>query len=87
MSSTKFVFFGPIEKKNGHPGQSAKKVAHCTQVHDMWPFGPLVDKKPKSLSRFEEISCLPRMRSSFSLRAATLHVVSRRDRSWDPFCF
>ena len=41
-SSTKFVFFGPIEKKNGHPGQSAKKVAHCTQVHDMWPFGPLV---------------------------------------------
>ena len=23
-------------------GQSLKKVAHCTQVHDMWPFGPLV---------------------------------------------
>ena len=42
MSSTKFVFFGPIEKKDGHPGQSAKKVAHCTQAHDMWPFGPLV---------------------------------------------
>ena len=20
----------------------SKKVAHCTQVHDMWPFGPLV---------------------------------------------
>ena len=45
MSSTKFVFFGPIEKKDGHPGQSAKKVAHCTQVHDMWPFGPLVSLK------------------------------------------
>ena len=29
MSSTKFVFFGPIEKKDGYPGQSAKKVAHC----------------------------------------------------------
>ena len=91
MSSTKFVFFGPIgknkmaalasdwlrhfwlllwnrwmefnetwqearsqrplpslcfsdrsEKQDGRPGQSAKKVAHCTQVHDMWPFGPLV---------------------------------------------
>ena len=23
-------------------GQSVKKVAHCTQVHDMWPFWPLV---------------------------------------------
>ena len=21
---------------------ASKKVAHCTQVHDMWPFGPLV---------------------------------------------
>ena len=28
--------------KNGGPGRSVKKVAHCTQVHDMWPFGPLV---------------------------------------------
>ena len=28
--------------KNGHPGRSVKKVAHCTQVHDTWPFGPLV---------------------------------------------
>ena len=34
--------FRADRKKNGHPGQSAKKVAHCTQVHDMWPFGPLV---------------------------------------------
>ena len=28
--------------KNCRPGWSVKKVAHCTQVHDMWPFGPLV---------------------------------------------
>ena len=28
--------------KNGCPSRSVKKVAHCTQVHDMWPFGPLV---------------------------------------------
>ena len=28
--------------KNGRPGRFLKKVAHCTQVHDMWPFGPLV---------------------------------------------
>ena len=28
--------------KNGRPGRSVKKVAHCTQVHDMLPFGPLV---------------------------------------------
>ena len=35
-------FSGRSEKQDGRPGQSAKKVAHCTQVHDMWPFGPLV---------------------------------------------
>ena len=23
---------------------SSQKVAHCTQVHNMWPFGPLVSK-------------------------------------------
>ena len=36
------VFRADRKKKDGHPGQSAKKVAHCTQVHDVWPFGPLV---------------------------------------------
>ena len=36
------VFFGRSVNKNGHPGWSVKKVAHCTQVHVMWPFGPLV---------------------------------------------
>ena len=35
-------FSGRSEKQNGLPGQSIKKVAHWTQVHDMWPFGPLV---------------------------------------------
>ena len=35
-------FSGRSEKQDGRPGQSVKKVAHCTQVHDMWPFGPLV---------------------------------------------
>ena len=33
------VFRADRKKQNG---QSIKKVAHCTQVHDMWPFGPLV---------------------------------------------
>ena len=36
------MFMGISEKKDGRPGQSVKKVALCTQVHDMWPFGPLV---------------------------------------------
>ena len=36
------MFLGRFEKQDGRPGQSVKKVAHCTQVHDMWPFGPLV---------------------------------------------
>ena len=35
-------FFGQSVNKNGHPGWSFKKVAHCTRVHVMWPFGPLV---------------------------------------------
>ena len=41
--------------KNYRPGRSVKKVAHCTQVHDMWPFGPLVespDCKPDCLFRW-----------------------------------
>ena len=43
-SSTKFIFFGPIGSVNkiGCPGWFLRKVAHCTQVHDMWPLGPLV---------------------------------------------
>ena len=40
-------FSGLSVNKNGHPGRFLKKVAHCTQVHDMWPFGPLVVKPCK----------------------------------------
>ena len=35
-------FSGRWVNKNFRPGWSVKKVAHCTLVHDMWPFGPLV---------------------------------------------
>ena len=35
-------FSGQWVNKNFCPGWSVKKLAHCTQVHDMWPFGPLV---------------------------------------------
>ena len=38
----KFSTSGRWVNKNFRPGWSVKKVAHCTQVHDMWPFGPLV---------------------------------------------
>ena len=42
-SSSKIVFFGPFwVNKNGRPGGSIKKLAHGTQVHNMFPFGPLV---------------------------------------------
>ena len=35
--------------KNVCLGRFLKKVAHCTQVHDMWPFGPLVSSpEPKA---------------------------------------
>ena len=33
---------GRSEKQDGRLGRFLKKVAYCTQVHDMWPFGPLV---------------------------------------------
>ena len=36
------VFLGRWVNKNGRPSRSFKKVANCTQVHDMWPFGSLV---------------------------------------------
>ena len=35
-------FSGRSVYKNVRLGQFLKKVAYCTQVHDMWPFGPLV---------------------------------------------
>ena len=41
MSSTKVVFLGQLESKDNCPGWSVNKGG--TQVHDMLPFGPLVD--------------------------------------------
>ena len=42
-SSTKFFCFsGWSVNKNVCLGRFLKKVVHCTQMHDMWPFGPLV---------------------------------------------
>ena len=38
-------FSGRSVNKNVDLGRFLKKVAHCTQVHDMWPFGPLVLRK------------------------------------------
>ena len=40
-SSTKFVL-GQSVNNNVRFGRFLKKLANCTQVHDMWPFGPLV---------------------------------------------
>ena len=50
MSSTKFVFFGPISKQQWPSWPIHKKVANCTQVHDMWPFGPLVSSTGRDQS-------------------------------------
>ena len=35
-------FSGRSVKKNVRLGRFLKKVVHCIQVQDMWPFGPLV---------------------------------------------
>ena len=35
-------FSGRSVNKNCRPSRFLKKVAHCTWMHDMWPFGPLV---------------------------------------------
>ena len=51
-SSTKYVLFGPISKLKNN-GRFLKKVAHCTQVKDMWPFGPLVlSHRPRKLGQY-----------------------------------
>ena len=41
-SSTKLCFSVWWVNRNYRPGRSVKKVAHCTLVHNMWPFWPLV---------------------------------------------
>ena len=38
---TSSSFTGRLGNKNCRPSRSVKKVAHCTQVYDMSPFGPL----------------------------------------------
>ena len=45
----RLCFSGRSEKQDRRPGQSVKKVAHWTQVHNMWPFGPLVFKSIVSI--------------------------------------
>ena len=42
LHTCSLCFSGRWVNKNGRPGRSVKKVAHFTQVHDMWSFGPLV---------------------------------------------
>ena len=44
--------------KNGRPGRFPKEVAHCTQVHDMWPFGPLFLFRFLVLLVNSEIQCI-----------------------------
>ena len=41
-SSTKFVFFELFRKPRCLPYRLSIKVALCTEVHDMWPFGLLL---------------------------------------------
>ena len=55
-------FWGRWVNKNCHPGWSVKKVAQCTQVHDMLPFGPLVIvfRWRKALCVTEEIKVIER---------------------------
>ena len=36
------VFWADRKNRMAALADPSKKVAHCTQVHDMWPFGPLV---------------------------------------------
>ena len=45
-------FSGQWEKQDGRPGRSVKKVALCTPVHVMWPFGPFVTTVITHLSLF-----------------------------------
>ena len=54
------------EKQDGRPGQSAKKVAHCTQVHDMWPFGPLVAIDPSKTLSFPLVEPLLKLPSKIT---------------------
>ena len=64
MSSTKFVFLGPIGKTRWPPWLLIcwvffDLVAHCTQVHDMWPFGPLVHNSTETVWEWEHFIDYP----------------------------
>ena len=49
-------FLGSSENKNGRPGWFLKKVSHCAQMHDMWPFGPLVLCRLRSIAAHRDHS-------------------------------
>ena len=75
-------FVGQSVNKNVRLGRFLKKVAHCTQVHDMWPFGPLVKCNELncffSTSVFLVISWLKNARLSISNASSqALELLSR----------
>ena len=57
-SSSKFEFFRPMSKQKCRPGQSVKKVAHCTQVHDMRPFDLLFKHLRGPVSKHRALCCV-----------------------------
>ena len=53
-------FLGRSVNKNWRPCRFLKKVARCTQVIDMWPFGPLVSYLCSTYSeQTEHVYCRP----------------------------
>ena len=70
-SSTKFVFLGPIGKTRWPPWllicwDFFDLVAHCTQVHNMWPFGPLVHNSTETVWEWEHFIEYPMKKSGNS---------------------
>ena len=71
LSLPSLCFSGRWVKKKCRPSCSVKKVAHCTQVHDMWPFGPLVTDMLRTETEWSYLAYLsisanldaPRLRS------------------------
>ena len=71
-------FSGLLVYKNCCPGQSIKKVAHCTQVHVMWPFGPLVRAPPSKMREpYSNHSVRPSVCLSIRLSVRPHFVVMR----------
>ena len=71
-SSTKFAFFSWLVNKNDLPGRSVKKVTHCTQVHIMWPFWPLVSES--SVTSTEPQDSWWERNRNLGLRRWVIHV-------------